>query len=207
MNALDLSLLAEAARHGASTLHEAQGRTGDLPAAIRAMTATAAVAGPAFTVATRPGNNLLVHKALAIAPRGSVLVVATGGVEGHPWGYWGDILTVAAQERGIAGLVIDGCVRDLAAIAASGFPVFARGTAIRGTEKSVDGEVGGALVLGHAVVRSGDLIVGDADGVVVVPVARATETIAAAGGRTEKEAGIIAALKSGKTTLELYGWA
>lgn len=207
MDALAPTLLAEAARHGASTLHEAQGRSGDLPAAIRAMTATAALAGPAFTVATRPGNNLLVHRALAVAPRGSVLVVGTGGTEGHPWGYWGDILTVAAMERGIAGLVIDGCVRDLAAIAASGFPVFARGTAIRGTEKSPDGEIGGALTLGHAVVRSGDLIVGDADGVVAVPAARAVEAIAAARARTEKEAGIIAALRGGRTTLELYGWA
>lgn len=207
MAAWDPALVAEAARHGASTLHEAQGRTGDLPSGIRAMTAGAAVAGPAFTVATRPGHNLPIHRALAVAPHGSVLVVATGGVEGHPWGYWGDILTVAAQARGIAGLVIDGCVRDLAAIAASGFPVFARGTAIRGTEKSPDGEVGGTLVLGHAVVRSGDLIVGDADGVVAVPAARAAEAVAAARARTDKEAGIIAALKGGATTLEIYGWS
>lgn len=206
MAPFDPALLAEAARHGAATLHEAQGRTGDLPAAIRAMTPGAAVCGPAFTVATRPGHNLLVHRALAAAPAGSVLVVATGGPEGHLWGYWGDILTVAARQRGLAGLVIDGCVRDLAAIAAAGFPVFARGTAIRGTEKAPDGEVGGTVVIGPATVRPGDLVLGDGDGVVAVPAARAAEVVAAARARTEKEAGVIAALEAGRTTLDIYGW-
>jgi 4-hydroxy-4-methyl-2-oxoglutarate aldolase len=205
--ALDELLLAEAGRQGAATLHEAQARQGDLPAAIRALIPGARIAASAFTVQTRPGHNLLLHRAVAAAPPGSVLVVATGGAEGHDWGYWGDILTRAAQHRRLTGLVIDGCVRDLDAIEAAGFPVFARGTAIRGTGKSGEGTIGGPVVLGHALIHAGDLIVGDRDGVVAVAADRVAEVMAAAKARTLKETAILSAIGEGRTTLELYGWS
>jgi len=193
---------------GAATLHEAFERQGDLPAAIRAAS-VARLAGPALTVSTRPGNNLLIHRALLQARPGEVLVVALTEqtADGHDFGYWGDILTTAAIEKGIAGLVIDGCVRDIEAIRALGFPVFCRGTAIRGTAKAAEGEVGGTVRIGAIGIARGDLVVGDADGVVVLPAARVAATLERAAQRETKEGGIIEELKRGRTTMELYGFA
>jgi 4-hydroxy-4-methyl-2-oxoglutarate aldolase len=199
--------IAQARHLGAATLHEAFERQGDLPAAIRAI-GSARVAGPALTVATQPGNNLLIHRALAQARPGDVLVVAlTDDADGgHDFGYWGDILTTAAQARGVAGLVIDGCVRDVEAIRTLGFPVFCRGTAIRGTGKAPVGTVGATVRIGRIAIAAGDLIVGDADGVVAVPSAQVAQVLAAAEQREAKENAIVAALKAGKTTMELYGF-
>lgn len=195
-----------ALRLGAATLHEAQGRSGDLPAAIRAVWDGARLAAPAFTIHVTPGNNLLIHRALYEAPEGAVLVVATGGPEGHDWGYWGDILTTAAQQRGLAGLVIDGCVRDVAAIRALGFPLFARGTAIRGTAKSPIGHCGLPVLVGRVWVDTGDLVVADGDGVVVVPKADIEEVLAASQARADKEARILERLAAGETTLSIYNF-
>jgi 4-hydroxy-4-methyl-2-oxoglutarate aldolase len=197
----------QALRLGAATLHEAFDRQGDLPAAIRAV-GRSRVAGPALTVSTLPGNNLLIHRALAQARPGDVLVVAlTATTPGcHEFGYWGDILTTAALEKGIAGLVIDGCVRDVDAIESMGFPVFCRGTAIRGTTKVAQGEVGGTVRIGDAAIARGDLVVGDADGVVVVPALSVSTMLALAEQREAKERTIVEQLRKGKTTLELYGF-
>lgn len=198
----------QALRFGAATLHEAFDRQGDLPASIRATERGVGVSGPALTVSTLPGNNLLIHHAVAIAQPGDVLVVAMTELteDCHDFGYWGDILTTAAIEKGIAGLVIDGCVRDIDAIESLGFPVFAHGTAIRGTTKVAEGEVGRTVRIGHVEIARGDLVVGDADGVVVVPSASIEATLERARQRVEKERLIIEELKSGRTTLELYGF-
>ena len=192
---------------GAATLHEAFERQGDLPAAIRAAS-VARLAGPALTVSTRPGNNLLIHRALLQARPGEVLVVALTEqtADGHDFGYWGDILTTAAIEKGIAGLVIDGCVRDIEAIRALGFPVFCRGTAIRGTAKAPEGEVGATVRIGAVDIARGDLVVGDADGVVVLPAAQVGATLERAAQREAKERGIVEELKRGRTTMDLYGF-
>ena len=198
--------LENALRLGAATLHEAQSRTGDLPAAIRPVWQGARLAAPAYTVQVTPGNNLLIHRAVYEAPSGSVLVVATGGPEGYDWGYWGDILTAAAQQRGLAGLVIDGCVRDVAAIQALGFPLFARGTAIRGTTKSPQGHCGQPVLIGHVWVHLGDLLVADGDGAVVVPQAHISEVLTAAEERANKEAGIIKRIAAGESTLSIYSF-
>lgn len=197
-----------AGRLGAATLHEAFERQGDLPAAIRAV-GPARVAGPALTVSTLPGNNLLIHRALATARPGDVLVVALTETNGdaHAFGYWGDILTTAALERGVAGLVIDGCVRDVDAIRALGFPVFCRGTAIRGTAKAPVGEVGATVRIGRIDIAPGDLVVGDADGVVAIPAAAVANALDLAERRDAKERGIVEELKKGRTTLDIYGFA
>jgi 4-hydroxy-4-methyl-2-oxoglutarate aldolase len=199
--------LEQARRLGAATLHEAFERKGDLPAAIRPV-GHQRMAGPALTVSTLPGNNLLIHRALARARPGDVLVVALteAGEGGHAFGYWGDILTTAAIAKGLAGLVIDGCVRDVEAIAALGFPVFCRGTAIRGTAKAPVGEVGGTVRIGRVDIAPGDLVVGDADGVVVVPAGAVENTLALADAREGKERCIVEELKKGRTTMELYGF-
>ena len=118
-------------------------------------------------------------------------------------GFWGEVLTTAAQVRGIAGLVIDACVRDVDALAAHGFPVFSSGVALTGATKEMPGTVNREIVAGGIEVEAGDWIVGDVDGVVVVPRDAVDDVLAAAEARTTKEAGLFDALKAGRTTVEL----
>jgi 4-hydroxy-4-methyl-2-oxoglutarate aldolase len=193
-------------RLGTATLYEASGQRGALPSAIKPISSTIGLAGPAFTVETAPGNNLFIHRALAAAAPGDVLVVATSAH--HDAGYWGDVMTVAALARGIAGLVIDGCVRDSESIRRLGFPVFARGLSIRGTKKDTGapGSLRTGIHLGDARIEPGDLVVGDADGVVVVSGASAAEVLEKAREREKREAEVIERLRKGETTLEIYGW-
>ena len=202
---MDRDLLQEATRLGTATLHEASGQRGALPSAIKPISSTMRLAGPAFTVATPPGNNLWIHRALAAAA-GEVLVVVTSGH--YEAGYWGDIMTVAALARGIAGLVIDGCVRDSEAIARLQFPVFARGLSIRGTKKdtAATGFLQAAITLGDVTVEPGDLVVGDADGVVVISRANVVDVFEKARERERREAEVIERLRKGETTLDIYGW-
>ena len=201
---MDRELVRDAARLGAATLHEASCQRGALPSAIKPISATMRVAGPAFTVATPPGNNLWIHRALAASAPGDVLVVVTS--EHYEAGYWGDIMTVAALERGIAGLVIDGGVRDSEAIARLEFPVFARGLSIRGTGKdpTAGGSLQQSITLGDVTVNPGDLVVGDADGVVVIPRGNVTEVLEKAREREKREVEVVERLRRGETTLEIY---
>ena len=203
---MDRDLTQEAVRLGSATLYEAAGQTGALPSAIKPISPTMRIAGPVFPVATAPGNNLWVHRALAAAAPGDVLVVATSGH--HDAGYWGDVMTVAALARKIAGLVIDGCVRDSEAIEKLQFPVFARGLSIRGTKKDAGapGSLRELISIGDARVELGDLVVGDADGVVAIPKARVAEVLEKARERQRHEAEVIERLRKGETTLEIYGW-
>jgi 4-hydroxy-4-methyl-2-oxoglutarate aldolase len=203
---MDRDLVREAQRLGAATLHEASGQRGALASAIKPIASGMRLAGPAFTIATPPGGNLWIHRALAAAAPGDVLVVATSG--GYEFGYWGDVMTVAARTRGIAGLVIDGCVRDSDAIARLEFPVFARGICIRGTKKDegAPGSLRAPIVLADAAVEPLDLVVGDADGVVVVAREEATEVLEKAREREAREAEIVERLRKGETTLDIYGW-
>jgi 4-hydroxy-4-methyl-2-oxoglutarate aldolase len=164
------------------------------------------VVGRAFTVAGPAGDNLWLHRAIAAAPPGSVLVATVGGGAAPGYGYWGEVMAVGAQARAIVGLVIDGGARDAAQMQRRGFPVFCVGTAIRGTGKdpSETGSVGEPIRLGDVVVRAGDLVVGDDDGVVVVPAEVAADAIAAGHTRDAKEQEIFARLNAGETTMDLY---
>ena len=162
----------------------------------------ARVAGPAFTVQGAGGDNLALHHAVLAAPAGHVLVVDAGGA---PFGHWGEVLTVAAQQRDIAGLIIDGAVRDVNELATLGFPVFSRHTSIRGTRKLFRGALGINIKVGGVTVNTGDLIVGDADGVIAIPRARTAAVLNEADRRVTDESRILEALRSGATTLELYG--
>jgi 4-hydroxy-4-methyl-2-oxoglutarate aldolase len=169
---------------------------------IRASWIGAAVAGPAYTVRGSGGENLAPHRAVVAAPPSHVLVA---DVEGAAHGHWGEILAVAAQQRGILGLVIDGGVRDRDKLRALDFPVFSRHDSIRGTRKDVAGELGVPIRLGGVPVRTGDLVVGDTDGVVVVPSERVPAVLEEADQRVAHEHDIIAALHDGRTTLDLHG--
>lgn len=184
---------------GAATLGESGAMA--LSPRIRPMWKGAAFAGPALTAACAAGDNLALHAAVARARPGTVLAVSFAGDSVR--GYWGEVLTTAAQAAGIVALVIDGEVRDVAAIEQHGFPVFARGVALRGATKLGPGSVGTEIVLGDVVVRAGDWLVGDADGVVAIRPEDLAKCLAAASSRAEKEARFFAELRSGATTVQL----
>jgi 4-hydroxy-4-methyl-2-oxoglutarate aldolase len=144
-----------------------------------------------------------VHVGVTTAPAGSVLVVDVGPVPDR--GYWGEVLTTAAEAAGLAGLVIDGGVRDVAALQAHGFPVFSSTISLPGARKDQPGTVGAPVTVGGVSVARGDWIVGDVDGVTVVPGASLEAVCAAGEAREAKEAGFFTALRAGTTTVELLG--
>jgi 4-hydroxy-4-methyl-2-oxoglutarate aldolase len=149
------------------------------------------------------GDNLAVHVAVAGAPAGTVLVVEPG--QPRELGFWGEVLTTAAESRGVAGLVIDGGVRDVAALGSHHFPVFSAMVALPGAAKVAGGEVGGRVRVGDVDVDTGDWVVGDADGVAVVPGDRLDEVLVAGRARADKEAEMFERLRAGATTIELLG--
>jgi 4-hydroxy-4-methyl-2-oxoglutarate aldolase len=184
---------------GSATLGESGGRAPDRR--LKPVWAGAAVAAPAYPVACTPGDNLAVHVAVTTAPAGSVLVVDVGRVADR--GYWGEVLTTGAEAAGLAGLVIDGGVRDVAALEAHGFPVFSSTIALTGASKDQRGTVGQPVRVGGVEVTLGDWVVGDVDGVVIIPGDTLDEVIRAGQAREEKEAGFFTALKAGQTTVQL----
>lgn len=197
--------LKRAANFPSATIHEAMGRKGALPSAIKPVVASMKVCGPALTVVAKPMNNINIHRAIYLAQPGDVLVVDVGG--GFEGGYFGEIMAHACVARGLGGLVIDGGVRDADLLEEIGFPVFSRGLAIHGTTKEEGGSVLKPVTLGGTVIAAGDLIVGDRDGVVAVPRAEIDKTLDASQAREDKEAQTIAQLKAGASTIELYGWS
>ena len=204
---LSPELVAAAALLPTATLHEAAGKIGALPSVIKSVAPQFRFAGSALTVHSPGGDNLWLHRALDVAQPGDALVVFTSGVHEH--GYWGEIMTTMAQVRGLAGLVIDACVRDGVLLGEIGFPVFGRGLCIRGTGKDfgATGWINHPVLIGDVVVEAGDLVVGDADGVVVIPQARAANVVSAGVQREQEEAAILKRLQAGESTMTVYGWA
>lgn len=198
------ALLARAARTGTASLHEAGGRRGAFPQTLRALDPAFHAAGRAFPVRSPVGDNLWVHHAIVAAEPGDMLVVDAGAGEG--FGYWGEIMASAALARGLAGLVITGGVRDSLRLVELGFPTFTTGTAIRGTVKAVegDGTLGAPVRVGEVIIRRGDLIVGDADGVVCFPADSAGEVVDVAERRDAAEQDILRRIAAGETTVEIY---
>ncbi|ATE61172.1 4-carboxy-4-hydroxy-2-oxoadipate aldolase/oxaloacetate decarboxylase [Thauera sinica] len=189
-----------------ATLHEAAKKTGALPAAIKPVAPHFRFAGSALTVHSPGGDNLWLHRALDVAQPGDVLVVHVGGAYEH--GYWGEVMATMAKARGLAGLVIDGGVRDSVLLAGLGFPVFSRGLSIRGTGKDfgATGWINYPVMMGNVIVHAGDLVAGDADGVVAIPAASAAAVVDLATRREADEAAIVRRLEQGESTLDVYGW-
>jgi 4-hydroxy-4-methyl-2-oxoglutarate aldolase len=202
----DPALVKRAAAFPSSTLHEAAGKIGALPSLIKPMAPSFKICGPAVTVHSPGGDNLWLHRGICAAKPGDVLVVYVS--DHYEAGYWGEVMSTAAKARGLNGLVIDGSVRDGELLEGKGFPVFARGLCIRGTGKDFDarGWINAPVLFGDVVIRAGDLVVGDTDGVVVIPQARIAQTLEAAQQREEFEADIMRRLEAGENTLDLFGW-
>lgn len=205
--ALDPHLVEAARSLDAATLHEAAGKIGVLPPAIKPVVAGFKICGTAVPVQSPGGDNLWLHRALYVAQPGDVLVIHVAGQYEH--GYWGEIMSTAAKARGLAGMLIDGCVRDVTLLEQIGFPVFARGLCIRGTGKDFAalGHINAPTSFGDVTVHAGDLILGDADGVVCIPRAQVPTTLEAARKRALREAAECVQLAGNSiSTLALYGW-
>ncbi len=185
----------------AATAHEAQGRTGALASGVKPIYPGMRLLGPAFTCECPPGDNLTLHAALKLAKPGDILVCATGGFTEQ--GLFGDVMASCAKGNGIAGLLTDGGVRDGATIRDIGFPVFARAQSIIGTVKESLGPIGRPVVVGGVAINPGDLIIGDDDGVVVVPLDTVEAVLAASREREKKEERFREALLAGKTTWDM----
>jgi 4-hydroxy-4-methyl-2-oxoglutarate aldolase len=186
-----------------ATLYEAAGRRGMVDPSIRPAWPGAKVCGPALTVECPPGDNLMLHQAVSIATPGVVIVAKLGGY--LLTGAWGEILTVAAKAKGVTGLIVDGAVRDTEAIAEQDFPVFSRGLAIGSCTKERLGNLNIPMLFGGVHVKPGDIVIGNADGVVILEQERADEIYEASVKRRQRETQLIADLKSGRTTLDLLG--
>ena len=188
---------------GTATIGEAWPAARLVDAPLRPLAPGMALAGAALPVRCRPGDNLALHHAIARAKAGDVLVVDYGAsIDSGPFG---EIMALACQMRGIAGLVIDGAVRDSAQIAGLGFPVFARGLNIRGTVKQDRGVIGEPISLGGIRVAAGDVILADADAILVLDADDLAKALGAARARAEREAHMMDRLRRGETTLSIMG--
>lgn len=194
----------ELSKFSAATICEALGNKGYLPSAIKPIAQSMKICGPAYTVQTMPRDNVLLHRAYAYAQAGDVLIANCSGF--YEAGYWGDLMSLGAKTKGISGLVIDACVRDADDIEAMGFPVFSRGLCIRGTSNHGDGTLNEPIIIGEVLINPGDIVVGDRDGVVIVPQNKIEETIEKAMAREAKEERTRAELRKGRVSIDIYGW-
>lgn len=192
----DADLIAQLGAFPSSILADVAGRRGALSGRIAALAPTMRVAGPAITVEVRPGDNLMIHVALALAQPGDVIIVDGKGDLNSA--LMGEIMCQQAAALGIAGVVIDGAVRDSQAICELGFPMYAAGLNPNGPTKCVPGRVNHPISVGGVTVNPGDVVVGDADGITIIERAKAASLVPLAHEKVAAETKRIADIKSRK---------
>ena len=190
-------------KFSAATIYEAAGKLGGMEPHIRSIVAGVRMVGPAFTVKCVVGDARAVAQAVDQATPGDVLVIDAGGTDlTTPWG---SMSATAAKLRGLAGCVTNGGVRDFDELVEIGFPVFSAGVGIRGNVKIHPGWIGIPVSVGGVTVRPGDIVVGDADGVVVVPVESAEKICSKAAQQHAKENDIMQRIRSGERLTQIFG--
>jgi len=194
---------AELAALGVATVHEAAGRTGVVDLPLTRVVPGSRVAGPARTALCMPGDNTMVHALVAHARPGDVLVLTS--VEPAPVAFVGDLLATQAQARGVAGILVDGAVRDLDELAELGLPIWTRFVRAQGAMKGEVGKLDVPVVVGGAEIRPGDLVVMDCDGAVVVPADRVDKMLPAARERAERETAVRQRYRDGDLSYDLQG--
>lgn len=197
----DPALCAALAELGVATVHEASGRRGLMEPAIRPLAQGQRAGGPAVTTLCAAGDNLMLHAAIEVARAGDVLVVATSAPSSH--GMIGELLATLCRARGIAAVVLDAGVRDSAQIKALGLPVWSRWVSAAGTSKNELGWVNIPIACGGTVVGPGDLVIGDDDGVTVVPRLEAAVVLSRARERAAKETASLARYRRGELSLDV----
>jgi 4-hydroxy-4-methyl-2-oxoglutarate aldolase len=198
----DPDLVAQLSKLPTANLSDACGNLNTMDSGIQAMTPGARICGPACTVSTRGGDFVTTLMGLALAQAGDVLVVDNQGKADVA--LWGEITTAEAQRKGLAGLVVEGNVRDIEGIRSRKFPVFARGTVPRVVGRSSLGEVNVTIQCGGVVVRPGDIVVGDADGVVVVAREKAVAVLRLALDIVDYERRLLEKVLRGLTQVEMF---
>lgn len=200
----DPELVARFVRHGSATVHEAMGRSGAMNRQIKPLVRGMRICGPAFTVRTQAGDNVMILKAMREARPGDVIVVDCGRCpEAGPFG---ELAATECQVKGLAGFLTTGSVRDTAEIAAMGFPVFSSGISIVGTVKESLGLINFPISAGDTIVNPGDIILGDDDGVVVIPRQQAEEILIKSDERVAKEAHTLEEIRKGRSIFDIYGY-
>lgn len=189
--------------YASANVSDALNKTNTMDAGIKSVNPGKRISGPAYTVDCYPGSIITCHKALGEVSPGQVLVI---NAHGDPCGaMWGGLMSLEAIQRGVAGVVVDGAVRDVKTIRELGFPVFARHvTPCVGSNRTV-GSTGTPIACGGVVVRTGDLIIADDDGVIVVPQERIEEVLQRVAAIVEKEKGITESVRAGAHIADLIG--
>jgi 4-hydroxy-4-methyl-2-oxoglutarate aldolase len=199
----DHDLVGRCGSLGVATLADAMDGRGVVSSEIQAQVPAGAAAGPAYTVSLGAGDNLGLHLALAEAPPGSIVLATCP--DSPERGIWGAVMSTAAIAAGLAGFATNGLVRDRSTLAELGFPVFARGVCVRRAAKADRGRRGTAVTFGGQTVSPGDIVCGDADGLVVIPRDELEDVVSRAEEIEAHERDVLLGLSEGRTTLELLG--